>query len=105
MGNTNNEVELRRMLEQRLIESGEKEELQDLLRTGLVESGWKDQVKNQCRDIIQTKGVTNTTVNDLLQELAPKARASVPDDLKETILLRLKTFLLTNLKELEDQSS
>lgn len=36
---------MRANLNQRLIESGEKERLKDLLRTKLVECGWRDELK------------------------------------------------------------
>lgn len=38
-------------IEQRLIETGEKERLLDYLRQKLVESGWKDELKNYCKGI------------------------------------------------------
>jgi enhancer of yellow 2 transcription factor len=36
-------------IEQKLIETGEKERLLEYLRQKLVESGWKDELKNYCK--------------------------------------------------------
>ena len=38
-------------IEQKLIETGEKERLLEYLRQKLVESGWKDELKNYCKGI------------------------------------------------------
>ncbi|KAJ1972336.1 Transcription and mRNA export factor eny2 [Dimargaris xerosporica] len=95
--------QLKAGLEQRLVESGEKERLQDLIRAKLVECGWKDQVKTQCREVIKEKGIANITVEELLQTVVPSARENVPDEVKAKVLSRLKGFLLTNLQDLEQR--
>ncbi|KAJ1928439.1 hypothetical protein IWQ60_000594 [Tieghemiomyces parasiticus] len=88
-------------VEQRLVESGEKERLQEILRAHLIESGWKDHVKAQCRDIIRARGAANSSVEQLMREVAPDARANIPENVKRTLLTRLKTYLMENIQDLD----
>ncbi len=83
-------------IEQRLIETGEKERLLDYLRQKLIESGWKDELKNYCKELIRNKGLDRITVEDLVEELKPRARATVPAKAKEELLARIKTFIENN---------
>ena len=83
-------------IEQRLDETGEKDRLLDYLRQKLIESGWKDELKNYCKDLIRTKGLDRITVQDLVEELKSRARATVPSKVKEDLLARIKTFIEQN---------
>jgi len=76
-----------------LIETGEKERLKDLLRTKLVECGWRDEMKQYCREVIKTKGLEHVTVEDLVSEIIPKGRASVPASVKTELLTNIRKFL------------
>uniref|UniRef100_A0A8C2XCJ2 ENY2 transcription and export complex 2 subunit n=1 Tax=Cyclopterus lumpus TaxID=8103 RepID=A0A8C2XCJ2_CYCLU len=42
--------QMRAAINQKLIETGERERLKELLRAKLVECGWKDQLKAHCKD-------------------------------------------------------
>ncbi|KAG7020143.1 Transcription and mRNA export factor SUS1, partial [Cucurbita argyrosperma subsp. argyrosperma] len=77
----------------KLIESGEKERLKELLRERLIECGWKDEMKALCRAYVRKKGRNNVSVDDLVQVITPKGRASVPDSVKAELLQRIRTFL------------
>lgn len=81
-------------INQKLIESGERDRLKELLRTRLIECGWKDQLKAYCKEIIREKGVENVSVDDLVAAVTPKARATVPDIIKRELLNQIKTFLI-----------
>ncbi|XVE74784.1 hypothetical protein DITRI_Ditri12bG0045900 [Diplodiscus trichospermus] len=78
------------------IESGEKERLKELLRERLIECGWRDEMKALCRAFTRKKGRNNVTVDDLVQVITPKGRASVPDSVKAELLQRIRTFLASN---------
>lgn len=80
-------------INQKLLESGERDRLKELLRTRLIECGWKDQMKAHCKEIIKEKGVENVTVDDLVAEITPKGRASVPDSIKRELLHQIRSFL------------
>ncbi|XP_057301908.1 transcription and mRNA export factor ENY2-like [Hydractinia symbiolongicarpus] len=83
----------RQKINQRLTESGEKERLQEMLRVRLIECGWRDELKEYARDIVKEKGVDNVTVDDLVAELTPQARSSVPDEVKKELLDYIRTAL------------
>ena len=89
------------MIEQKLVETGEKERLLEYLRQKLVECGWKDELKNYCKgtdqaELIRNKGLDRITVPDLVEELKPRARATVPAKAKEELLARIKNFIENN---------
>nr|CAD7456647.1 unnamed protein product [Timema tahoe] len=66
--------------------------LKTLLRERLVECGWKDQMHMLCRQIVKERGV-DIKVDELLAEITPKARASVPDSVKKELLQKIKIQL------------
>ncbi|GAB6030403.1 Transcription and mRNA export factor eny2 [Chamberlinius hualienensis] len=68
------EAKMKKAIEQKLLESGEKERLKELLRSRLIECGWQDELKIRCKDIIKKKGLDTVTVDDLVQELTPVGR-------------------------------
>ncbi|KAL8566328.1 Transcription and mRNA export factor eny2 [Nucella lapillus] len=84
---------MRATINQKLVETGERERLKELLRTRLIECGWRDQLKSQCKEIVQNKGLEHITVDDLVAEITPKGRALVPDSVKKELLQRIRTFL------------
>ena len=87
------EAKLRTQINQKMIESGEKEKLKEILRTRLEEFGWPEQVKEVARDCVKVKGAEKITVDELVTEITPKGRALVPDSLKRELLQRIKKFL------------
>nr|XP_038935821.1 transcription and mRNA export factor ENY2 isoform X4 [Rattus norvegicus] len=64
----NKDAQMRAAINQKLIETGERERLKELLRAKLIECGWKDQLKAHCK-------------------------ALVPDSVKKELLQRIRTFL------------
>uniref|UniRef100_A0A8C0U7E1 ENY2 transcription and export complex 2 subunit n=1 Tax=Cyanistes caeruleus TaxID=156563 RepID=A0A8C0U7E1_CYACU len=45
----NKDAQMRATINQKLIETGERERLKELLRAKLIECGWKDQLKAHCK--------------------------------------------------------
>uniref|UniRef100_A0A5F8G7J8 Transcription and mRNA export factor ENY2 n=1 Tax=Monodelphis domestica TaxID=13616 RepID=A0A5F8G7J8_MONDO len=70
----NKDAQMRATINQKLIETGERERLKELLRAKLIECGWKDQLKAHCKDVIKEKGLEHVTVDDLVAEITPKGR-------------------------------
>ncbi|TRY97547.1 hypothetical protein DNTS_000350, partial [Danionella cerebrum] len=68
---------MRAVINQKLIEMGERERLKELLRAKLIECGWRDQVKALCKDVIKEKGIENVTVEDLVTAVTPKGRGPI----------------------------
>eukprot|EP00469_Lotharella_globosa_P004636 CAMPEP_0167803086 /NCGR_PEP_ID=MMETSP0111_2-20121227/19564_1 /TAXON_ID=91324 /ORGANISM="Lotharella globosa, Strain CCCM811" /LENGTH=99 /DNA_ID=CAMNT_0007699363 /DNA_START=14 /DNA_END=310 /DNA_ORIENTATION=+ len=87
------ELEVRSKIEEKLVESGEKEKLIDLLRKRLIESGWRDQLKKHCQEIIKAKGTEKITIEDLVKDIMPRGKATVPEKVKEEIMEKLAKFL------------
>lgn len=84
---------MRATINQKLVETGERERLKELLRTRLVECGWRDQLKQHCKEVVKQKGLEHITVDDLVAEITPKGRSLVPDNVKRELLQRIRTFL------------
>jgi len=85
--------ELRASIHSKLVQSGEKEKLKEHLRQRLVESGWRDQLKLRAKAEIRQRGLDNCKLEDLVQDITPTARASVPDSVKRELLVKIKEFL------------
>lgn len=80
-------------LNQKLIESGEAQRLKELVRRRLEESGWHDAIRKNLADAIRRRGVENVTVDDLVEEVTPKARQSVPESVKRELMNQLEAFI------------
>eukprot|EP00695_Tsukubamonas_globosa_P001994 TRINITY_DN307_c0_g1_i1.p2 TRINITY_DN307_c0_g1~~TRINITY_DN307_c0_g1_i1.p2 ORF type:complete len:100 (-),score=7.24 TRINITY_DN307_c0_g1_i1:72-371(-) len=78
---------------EKLTETGEKERLKELLRQRLTECGWKAELKAYCNEIIKNKGLEQITVEELVAEITPRGRATIPDHVKAELLQRIRTFI------------
>jgi len=78
---------------EKLVESGEKERLKQLLTNRLVECGWKDEMKQYCKEVIRNKGSDKFTLDELVADITPKGRSTVPDNVKAELLKRIRAFL------------
>jgi len=87
------DTQLRAAIYQKLVDSGEKDRLKDLLRTKLVECGWRDDMKNYCREVIKSRGLDNVTVEELVSEITPRGRTSVPAPVKQELLQKIRKFI------------
>ncbi|CAM9525225.1 unnamed protein product [Heterosigma akashiwo] len=85
--------QVRASIMQKLIETGEKDRLKELLRQRLIQCGWRDELKEYCKEIIKNKGLEKITVDELIAEITPRGRATVPDDIKTELLQRIRKFL------------
>ena len=85
--------EMRTVIHQRLVESGEKDRLREHLRARLIESGWRDQLKLAAKEVVREKGLEHVRLEDLVREITPKGRATVPDAVKRELLTKIKDFL------------
>jgi len=85
--------EMKTIINQRLVQSGEKEKLKELLRARLIECGWRDQVKLSAKEVVRVKGLECVKLDDLVREITPKGRSAVPDSVKRELLSQIKEFL------------
>ena len=77
----------------KLVETGEKDKLKELLRDRLISCGWRDELKEFCKDVIRRKGLEKVTVEELVSEITPKGRSTIPEDVKAELLQRIRKFL------------
>ena len=87
------EQQLRASIYDKLTSSGELDRLKELLDQRLRDSGWRDELKKKCRQLIQEKGLEETSVDDLVAEITPYGRATVPDEVKEELLNSIREFM------------
>ncbi len=80
-------------IEQRLVETGEKERLKEHLRSRLTESGWREELKLHAREVVRARGLNNIKHEELVKEITPKGRALVPDVVKKELLIKIQAFL------------
>jgi enhancer of yellow 2 transcription factor len=66
--------------------------LKDDLRQQLIDCGWREQVKLRCKAIIKERGM-DITVEELIGAVSQSANDSVPDEIRNDVLLKLKHFL------------
>jgi len=83
--------EVKRMIHNRLIETGEKERLKERLRHRLSECGWKDDMKGHAKSYVREHG-ENVKFDDILEAITPKGRETVPVSVKQELLADLKDF-------------
>uniref|UniRef100_A0A7S2I6N7 Transcription and mRNA export factor ENY2 n=1 Tax=Helicotheca tamesis TaxID=374047 RepID=A0A7S2I6N7_9STRA len=83
----------REELMRRLEETGEKERLKQALRAKLIECGWRDEMKDRAKESIRSRGgLTKVTIDELVADLLPRGRASVPDNVKGDLLNDVREF-------------
>jgi enhancer of yellow 2 transcription factor len=95
MADRQKDSQVRAIVNQKLVESGEKDRLKDILRAKLVECGWRDDLRQYCKELIKSKGLEHVSVEELVASITPRGRATVPDDVKADLIMRIRKFLTT----------
>jgi enhancer of yellow 2 transcription factor len=90
---TTDEAEFRARLYERLEASGELAKLRQLVVERLQSGGWEDELKAKCKDAIRSRGIENITLDALVEELTPMARASVPPQVKAEVMERIRHLM------------
>lgn len=80
--------------QQRLVLTG-NHEFKELLLRRLTECGWRDQVRLLVRDFIMRNDCSKVTLNMLIANITPVARALVPETVKKEMLREIKARLRT----------
>ncbi|XP_068155369.1 enhancer of yellow 2b transcription factor [Drosophila tropicalis] len=73
--------------------------LKDLLHHRLSECGWRKDIEHKIRQKISELGVANLTHEQLAAEIIPQARASVPEDVRKEMLIRVRAALESSKKQ------
>merc|ERR1712157_3324 len=81
-------------LMRRLSETGEKERIMRSLRSKLIECGWRDEMKELGKESIRNRSdLTKITVDELVSEILPRGKNSVPEEIKSELLEDVKNFV------------
>jgi enhancer of yellow 2 transcription factor len=84
---------IRDVIMAKLVESGEKDKLKEFLRERLALVGWQDEMKEFAKDVIRRKGTEKISVEELVTEIIPHGRSTIPKDIKDDLLQRVRNFL------------
>ena len=71
----------------------ETERLRLLLIKRLDESGWRRRLRDRVQSLVYNMPFKKLSIQDIVQELAPKASSTISEDIKEEILLEAKKSL------------
>ena len=80
-------------LNKRLEETGERERLKQEFAKKLIRTrGWRDELKQYCIEYLKNKGVERVTVDEIVANIAPQGRATVPEALRDELLENVHSF-------------
>ena len=70
-----------------------KEKLKQIFSKRLEDSGWRQNMRIQVQNLVNDKGYEKATIEDIVQELAPKAKSTISEDIKNELMLEAKKSL------------
>uniref|UniRef100_T1KYD8 Transcription and mRNA export factor ENY2 n=1 Tax=Tetranychus urticae TaxID=32264 RepID=T1KYD8_TETUR len=92
--------EVRAKAHQKLEETGKRDELKRLLQSRLVESQFQEKVAEMCKDYIKGKDLdslsTDSAVDAMVKNIAPDARALVPDEVRKELVRNIASMISGN---------
>ena len=68
----------------------ETERLRKLLLNRLEESGWRRRLRERVQTLVYNMPFKKLTIEDIVQELAPKASSRISEDIKNELLIEAK---------------
>lgn len=75
----------------KLKSSGEIDRIHHSLHANLTECGWRNVIQDAAKEAIRRKGLQPITLDQLVAELTPVARATVPAEVKVKMVEHLKS--------------
>jgi hypothetical protein len=70
-----------------------RDRLRQQLMKRLDETGWRHQMRLRVQDLVHDKGFEKATIEDIVQELAPKASSTISEQIKKELIVEAKTSL------------
>mmetsp|Transcript_7224 Transcript_7224/g.16433 ORF Transcript_7224/g.16433 Transcript_7224/m.16433 type:complete len:117 (-) Transcript_7224:124-474(-) len=92
IANTEKSAMEQSLLNEKLLETGERERLKQYVLKTLSENGWQEELKKRCIEFVQNKGIEKVTIEEITADIAPRGRAMLPDTLKTELFNRLRVF-------------
>eukprot|EP00762_Andalucia_godoyi_P007949 ANDGO_01294.mRNA.1 Transcription and mRNA export factor ENY2 len=87
------EAEIRAKLYQRLEASGDLYRLRQLVEERLQATGWEDELRKRCKEAIRQKGFEHISLDSLVEDLTPMARATVPQQVRMEVMERIRQLV------------
>ena len=63
-----------------------------------MQSGWRDEIKSYVADLIEARGVDNVTAEDLIDEVMPRAKERVSEEVKNALLAMIRDAMSAGVK-------
>ena len=70
-----------------------KEKLKCQLTKRLNETGWNQEMRIQVQNLVNEKGTDKISIEDIVQEIAPKAKSALQEDIKKDLMIEAKKSL------------
>ena len=70
-----------------------KQNLKDNLIKHLNEIGWQQEMRFQVQNLVNEKGPDKISIEDIVQEIAPKAKSSLQENVKKELMIEAKKSL------------
>lgn len=81
-------------LQQLMEEDGSREELKRLLKERLMEAAWTRDITRHCQVLVESRGLANTRVEDLVTAAQQKAMESIPMEVRKEMMERIRDSLV-----------
>ena len=85
--------DIEQIITRKLAESGERERLREILLKSMEDTGWREDVKKKVKKYTDKQGLENVELEDIVQEIAPKASFLVSDEIKYDLKRQIQKFL------------
>ena len=85
--------DIEQIITRKLAESGEREKLRKFLLERIDDTGWREEVKAKVKKYADKRGIENVQLEDIVQEIAPKASTLVSDEVKYDLKRQIQKFL------------
>lgn len=86
--------EMKAKLKEMLENSGEMARLRKMIEDELDRCGWREEARQACREVILARGYDSVTVEQVVDEVGPRLRQKVPEELKKAVVDQMRAFLL-----------
>lgn len=83
----------------RVVLAEDREKFKELLLKRLTDCGWRDQVLDLVQDFIKKNKGSMITLDMLINDITPLARALVPSAIKKEMLKEIKAHLSLQKKQ------
>ena len=92
-GNKLSQSDVEQIITKKLAESGERERLRAMLLKRMDNTDWRDDVKKKVQKHTEKHGVENVQLEDIVDDIAPKASTLVSDEVKYDLKRQIQKFL------------